>query len=296
MASLAVCSVPDVPSLPPDFPSAFPSLSAPVAPILPVSRWQSALRTCLKEQPYPLFVFADATIPAASVWAGARLWTQGFRDAGLRRGDRIVLALPPSPAWLQVFVAALWDGLTLIPAPVPLHHDALTALCDMVDARAMVTLSGSGDGVFVPEGCEGPGVLPTALRPTRHAPTIDTCFLLKTSGTAGGQTGRWIALSDTNVWGVLDSHCPELAIVRGETRVLSALPYHHAFGLIIDLLPAILGGAEICRDPNNGRDTEALLDLAADMESDYFCAVPRVIKNLMQTERGRHSCKVFRAA
>ena len=73
----------------------------------------------------PVFVFDVTTIPAASIWAGSRLWLNAAREAGLEPLDPVVLALPPSPAFLQVVVASLWDGwaLTLVEPGAPMDPD-----------------------------------------------------------------------------------------------------------------------------------------------------------------------------
>ena len=80
------------------------------------ARWRGTLHA-LSGAPEPLFVFDDDATPAASIWTGARAYVRAFREAGLEPGDRIVLGLPPSVAFVQALVAALWEGLTLVPAP-----------------------------------------------------------------------------------------------------------------------------------------------------------------------------------
>jgi long-subunit acyl-CoA synthetase (AMP-forming) len=56
-------------------------------------------------------------------------------------------------------------------------------------------------------------------------------FLLRTSGT-GGQRKR-IALSDANLFVVLRSHLPILGL-KARHRLLSTLPWSHAFGLVLE--------------------------------------------------------------
>ncbi len=249
--------------------------------------WQEPLYNRLRGNPYPLWSFASGVVPAASIWSGARLWTKFFRNAGMVSGDRLALSLEPSPALVQVLVAALWENLSLVMAPPAKNAASLAALLEDADARAAVW-EGDGEnapGIFRPAGCEGPHGAPSSLRSTRHPPTPDARFLLQTSGTTRGGQGRWIALSDENVWSVLHSHTSPLAL-QPETRVLSVLPWHHAFGLFVDLLPALLAGCEIIRDPHHGKNTRALLALGQTEQAGYLCAVPLLLHRLRQEKGG----------
>ncbi|MEM7788649.1 MAG: aromatic amino acid lyase, partial [Bacteroidota bacterium] len=243
-------------------------------------RWRDALHA-LAHSTSPLFVFDDAATPAASIWTGARAYVRTFRDAGLVPGDRLLLALPPSAAFVQALVAGLWEGLTVVPAPAGASdRTEVSDLLEVVDARAAV-LPEAGPHAWAPDDVGGPTGAPV-LRPTVHGPTPDARFLLRTSGTSGAPT--WIALSDANVWAVVDAHREPLGL-RG-ARVLSVLPWHHAFGLILDLIPALLWADEIVRDPNHGRDAAALVALAEASETTHLSTVPLVVRRLAATPGG----------
>ncbi|MBC7809035.1 MAG: acyl--CoA ligase [Akkermansiaceae bacterium] len=247
--------------------------------------FRALLRERLREKPYPLFCFAEGVIPAASVWTGSRLWVEAFRTAGLVPGDRILLALPPSAAWLQVFVAALWEGLTIALVPPARSGAVIDELMRTVDARTAVVET-DGLDYFHADWCAGPVSVPVALRKALHPRVPQARFLLRTSGTESGD-GRWIALSDSNVLSVANSHLPHLGLREETSRVLSTLPWSHAFGLGIDLLPAILSGAEVHRDASGGRDIAALLETFGGAGITNFCAVPLTVKRLMATGQGR---------
>jgi long-subunit acyl-CoA synthetase (AMP-forming) len=107
-------------------------------------------------------------------------------------------------------------------------------------------------------------------------------FLLRTSGTTGH--ARWVALSDRNVLSVLASHLPHFSL--HDARVLSVLPWTHAFGLVLDFFPALLAGAEIIRDPEGGRDPESLLHLRDAWGATHLSAVPLTIERLADTSGG----------
>jgi len=250
----------------------------------------------LRGRACPVIFADDDVIPAASLWIGSRHWVNAFRAAGLRPGDRLVLALPASAPFVQVLIAALWEGLTV--APVPAGSDPETML-DELDARVAVVAQSSGalsgildvtgrpgpgsgrPGVWTADGVSGPardiGVVRRATQPR----TPEAALLLSTSGTTGRP--RWIALSDRNVCAVLDSHQPRFGL--SGAYVVSVLPWHHAFGLILDLLPALLAGSYIARDPQCGRDPLALAALLRRAPA-VLSAVPHTITMLAALDDG----------
>ncbi len=76
--------------------------------------WREALYR-LRAVPLPIYLFDDATLPAASLWAGARL-IQREEFAGDDPRAPVVLDGAPSPRWLCRAVAALFAGRTLCAA------------------------------------------------------------------------------------------------------------------------------------------------------------------------------------
>ena len=241
--------------------------------------WQGLLYNRLRDQAVPAFIDDNAITPAASVWTGSRLWLQAFRNADLQAGDRIVIAMPPSAAFVQVLAAALWQRLTIALAPASASPELVRTL----DARAIVHPSATSPHTWIPDGCAGPLGPPSALRSAETPRTPEARFLLRTSGTTGA--GRWFALSDTNVLSVLASHLPYFELKH--SRVISVLPWSHAFGLVLDLLPALFSGAEIIRDPEGGRSPASILELREAWGATHLSAVPLTIQRLLDHEGGQ---------
>lgn len=251
--------------------------------------WHELLYDRLRDRALPALIADETITPAASLWTGSRLWLDSFREAGLQRGDRLLISLSPSAAFAQVVVAALWQGVTLVMLPPEADIDAHLA---SMDARAAVTDQGMRCGVptsacatphtWRPEGLTGPAEPPKSLRDVTGPRTPDVRFLLSTSGTTGSPT--WVALSDRNVLSVLATHMPLLGLRNA--RTLSVLPWDHAFGLVLDFLPALLSEAEIIRDPNGGRDPEELLRLARAWGATHLTAVPLVIDRIADADGG----------
>jgi len=240
--------------------------------------WHELVYDRLRDRALPALISEGTITPAASLWTGSRLWTEAFRATDLQPGDRIVLAVPPSACFAQVLIAALWEGYTI--ALLRPESDVDAAL-DAVDARAAVTPT-SGTHAWRAEGVAGPLSTPDALRNASEVRTPDVRFLLRTSGTTG--TAQWVALSDRNVLSVLASHLPKYRL--GDARVLSVLPWSHAFGLVLDFFPALLSGAEIIRDPDGGRDPESLIRLSRAWGATHLSAVPLTVQRLFETGRG----------
>ena len=241
--------------------------------------------------------FRDGVIPAASLWAGMRLWCGAFRNAGLRPGDRVVLALPPCPAFVMALLAALWEGVTLAILDPKLDAEQAALTLDAALVIGGETIPGAsahytdtlykglrqGQQAWQPDECGLPPLVPTGLRPTRVPRTPDARLLLQTSGTTNAP--RWIALSDANLFAVLDSHRVHLDL--RQARVLCALPWHHAFGLIMDLLPALLAGADITCAPSGGRDAAHLLHLMAREQITHFSGVPLIMQRICDMPDGQ---------
>lgn len=241
--------------------------------------WHSLLYERLRDCAVPAFIDDNAITPAASVWTGSRLWVQAFRGADLQPGDRVVIAMPASAAFVQVLIAALWQRLTIALAP----PSAPPGLADELDARAFINPDTDAPHGWVPDGCAGPLGPPETLRSATTPRTPEARFLLRTSGTTAA--ARWYALSDTNVLSVLASHLPYFKRKHG--RVISVLPWWHAFGLVLDVLPSMLSGAEIIRDPEGGRSPASLLDLRDAWGATHLSAVPLTIQRLLDHDGGR---------
>ena len=245
--------------------------------------WRSRIRDRMRGRATPLFIFEHAAIPAASVWTGSRLWVEHFRSAGLQAGDRVLLALEPSPAWLMIFVACLWEDLTIVPVP-PSSSSSILDSIRRFDARLAITATEESVPAVISPDRHGRPTQSVTPRQAAFAPSPKTRLILSTSGTCGRPTHA--AISDRNLDAVLASHIQELGLDEQDI-CLSTLPWTHAFGLIIDLLTAVFAGATVVRDPANGRDVSTLPALADDWDITRACMVPLQAAKLAESETGR---------
>ena len=199
-------------------------------------------------------VAAGDTFSATALHHGANDWSRALRRAGIARGDRVVCALPNGPAFVQLLVACLADGVTLAPVP---PTENVVPLLDVLDARVAIAEASTHPRVAVPSRNGGPPSGPLLAR-AASARTDTVAFLLRSSGTAG--TPRWIALSEGGVLATLESHLPRLGV--DGASVLCLLPWFHAFGLVLGLLPALLRARRIVTTGDAVREHRDLLALA----------------------------------
>lgn len=225
----------------------------------------------LREAPEPLFVFEDCTIPGASVWTGSRHWVEAFRQRNLEAGERLVVDLPPGPTFLQVLVAGFWEGLSLVIAP-----ESGFDLLGKLDARGVVSTDSHPSG-WLAKGVSGPGREPDSLRPAEHEPTPEARLFLRSSGSRGDP--EWYGLSERNLRSVVESHHE---VLEQADTVLSHLPWHHCFGLVLELLLAIRRSQTLVRDPSGGRDLDKLEDLRQSYEARHFNTVPLMVERLAE--------------
>lgn len=229
-----------------------------------------------------------ATTSAAELDVLAARWRAWMAAAGLAAGDRMVCALPPGPAFAAVCVAAARAGVTFAPVPATADVEAALVGCDARVAVVAHLAAGDGAGLAAASRDGGPpeGRAP-APRPARGPRTPDARLLLLTSGSTGAP--RRLALSDANVAAVLASHAAPLAL-DASAVALSVLPWHHVFGLVLELLAALAGGSTLLRDPAGGRDANALLALAAarplGAPPTHLHAVPHTVRLLAERDDG----------
>ena len=224
--------------------------------------------------PTSSFIEPGKVHTANALRESSRLWSRALVGAGLVAGDRVVLAVPPGVGFLSVLSAALQLRLTL--ALVPSGSDLDEAL-DWFDARAVIG-EGTRPSCWTPDSAGAPSASPPPLRAPNGPSTPDARLILASSGTTGAP--RWVALSDANLHAVLSSHLPLLGLEGA--RVLSILPWTHAFGLIIDLLPALLAGGGVVRDPAGGRDPRSMADLLRRERITHLSGVPLAYRRLVE--------------
>ncbi len=250
----------------------------------PISDAHQVFRDMLYEklrlQAQPLVLGDGFGVPAATLWTGARTWVNRFRAAGLVAGDRVVLAVPRTPAQIMVTIAAWWEGLTLCPV-APREADEPDRLLEVFDASLLIA-DAEGAHVLPPDSAGDAGERSVRAREA-GAPSAGIALIMTTSGSTGTPTR--VALSYANVLHHLNSHTAALD-VGPEDRVFSVLPWNHAFGMLVDLWPALLSGALIIVDPLDGRSPEATLSAIHEHDITWMSMVPLQASSLADLPGG----------
>jgi acyl-CoA synthetase (AMP-forming)/AMP-acid ligase II len=240
---------------------------------------KSRLYSAFRVQPQPLLASGTFGIPAASIWANARNWVNLFRELGLVAGDRIVLALPRTPAHVMVTLAAWWQGLTVCTAESP---DA--SVLDHFDARLMIGALDHPHAVGA-DNTESPFARhPYTLRDAGDR-SMGIALIVPTAANNPANARPSAAFSFANLIESFDRHRSPLAPAHGQDH-LSIQPWHDAFGLLVDLWPALLGGATITVEPSAGTDPRSIIDHLSREPSTRLTLRPAQARSVLDLPQG----------
>jgi acyl-coenzyme A synthetase/AMP-(fatty) acid ligase len=129
---------------------------------------------------------------------GAGSWAARLREHGVRPGDRVVVVVGKTPAWIEVMLAGMKIGAVTVPCSPALSYDALdvrvvssgakVVVADHVPAVETLESSGRATVLYVDEADDRLQRMP-GEEPTHETASRDLAFLLTTSGAGGGPYG-----------------------------------------------------------------------------------------------------------
>ncbi len=212
--------------------------------------WRTELGAALSGRPETTFTVAGESRRSSDIRAGARRWINCFRIARLHPGDRVVLALAPSPHFIEALIAGLWEELTVTIA----RPDDVRSLAIEVDARLAIADNAADFGgvtVWTPGDVDRPESM-APLAPSSHAPTPAIRFLFR------GLERPWRAVTDQEAFAVIEAVAADPAM-RG-SEIVSTLPWHSAEGILAEILGPLVGRAEhIIRPDSRPAQIETIL-------------------------------------
>jgi len=178
-----------------------------------------------------------------------------LRQAGVERGDRVLLASENRPEWASSYFGILRAGATAVPVDAALSPPELANLARSAGAKVLLLseqVLGRAEGLE--DALAAAGISPrTALlhealaggppaELARSASPDDVASLLFTSGTTGVPKG--VMLTHRNFASLVARLAGVFRIGPGD-GLLSVLPLHHTFEFACGLLVPLSRGAEV---------------------------------------------------
>jgi long-chain acyl-CoA synthetase len=277
---------------------------------IPVTVWKHVPTTAAE-------LLARARVHGAReflVWQDHRVSYDGFVRAvaavaddlaarGVRKGDRVAVAMKNCPQWPVAFMAALLTGAIAVPLNAWWTQGELAyALADsgaalvFADDERRGRLPGATildvDAIAGPPGAWA--ALPDARLPPVPLDPEDDATIFYTSGTSGlpkGALGTHRALT-TNCFAIPFVHARN-ALRRGEPAgqlpsrprvTLLAVPFFHVIGSLSILLPNMAGGGKLVLMPKF--DVEDALRLIARERVTVAGGVPAIPLTLLEHKGG----------
>lgn len=239
------------------------------------------LYNLLSNKAHPLFIFNDTIIPSATIWVGVRSWSKYFRELGLESGDRIILSLPESPAFVHILFASIWEKLTLI----ILKPDNMNlSQIKNLDVKLLISQNHYPFSVKPDEMGMPPEKIGLRISDSEKTPSIR--FILQSSGSTGEP--KFICLTEEGVLSVIESHRKVFqSFPKKEHIVLSILPWSHCFGLVLDLLLSVFCSESIFRDPDNGKNINSIVSLWKKNDITHLSGVPLTFERILNHSNGK---------
>jgi acyl-CoA synthetase (AMP-forming)/AMP-acid ligase II len=186
-----------------------------------------------------------------------------FLRSGVKRGDRIVLALDNSIELVAAYFGAMKSGGVAVPLPggprsdrlMPAIADCTPTVCvldgaaarelqpAMLDGTAAVFVSGDSHTVQIPAANLETAVAACSTHATGpRTIDLDLAAIIYTSGSTGEPRG--VMLSHRNLVANARSIVRYLALTSGD-RVMCVLPFHYVYGLSLLHTHIAVGGSVV---------------------------------------------------
>jgi acyl-coenzyme A synthetase/AMP-(fatty) acid ligase len=142
-------------------------------------------------------------------------WAGALRDLGVSKGDRVVVLLPKTPAWLFAMVALNRLGAVIVPCPEQLRAGDIAFRANHSEATTIVTAPANADEADLMRS---------------RAPEVRRWLL------AGGEREGWTALDPlvefADPFAGVPTHAGELALIvytSGTTKEPKGVMHAHAY-------------------------------------------------------------------
>ncbi len=248
------------------------------------------LRTAAEEfGDHPAYVEGSSVLSFAGLLARVEATAAAYVEAGVGRGDRVVLWGPNSTDWAVAALAVSYAGGVLVPVNsryvgpevadvVERTHAALVVVHDRFlgrDQHQELADAGVTERVVrLDEVTHPPGILDS--RAFSEVAPDDVADILFTSGTTGRSKGAMSAHRQTI--GVAKAWA-ELGGVRQGDRYLVVNPFFHSFGYKIGIVVGLLTGATLY--PVATFDVDEVMRLIESARITVFPGAPTLYQSLL---------------
>jgi long-chain acyl-CoA synthetase len=209
----------------------------------------------------------------------------------LEAGDRVALLMTNSPEYVEIFWAAWWAGLAVVPINAKLHPKEAEYILDHSGARVcFVTpdLAGNATGParVIVAGSDQYRRLHAgdAEAPVADAAPDDLAWLFYTSGTTGRPKG--VMITHRNLLAMTLCYFADVDEIGADDCVIHAAPMSHGSGLYG--LPHVLRGAKQVVPASGGFEAAEIFALAQAHGGVAMFAAPTMVKRLVDHARVSH--------
>jgi long-chain acyl-CoA synthetase len=191
---------------------------------------------------------------------------------GLSPGDRVAIAMPNSPEYLELVYGIWWAGLAAVPINAKLHAREIAFIREHSEARLLVEAREQvaelrGDAEF----------------PLQRADSASLAWIFYTSGTTGRPKGAM--LSHRNLTQMTMSYFADVDAVHEDGTLLHAAPLSHGSGLY-NFTHLVKGAAQAVPE-SGGFDAGEVLDLLEAHRNVSLFAAPTIVKRLADAALAR---------
>jgi acyl-CoA synthetase (AMP-forming)/AMP-acid ligase II/thioesterase domain-containing protein len=214
---------------------------------------------------------------------------EALREAGMRPGDLVAVAMPDGIGLLTTLLGTL-ETAAVVPIDWQLTEAELRSRLTLLPACALLVLSAAdghaapvartlGIPVFELDFAADGELIPrsdTPLDRRRESRAPETCALvLQTSGTSG--EAKLVPFTHTNLHAICRIMQRGLAFHAGD-RYLSIMPLHHILGFSSALGQLMIGGSVAC----TGFDAQRFLAWMEELSPTWYSAGPALHQAILE--------------
>ncbi|MFC1807954.1 AMP-binding protein [Candidatus Omnitrophota bacterium] len=218
-------------------------------------------------------------------------YTDFLRENNIGKGDRAVILLENSPEWGAIFLACQLSDIVVVPIYAHSTFAEISNIVNDAGVRALFTSEDLGypqDQLLALSSIEKiflvnkDGQIDTresdaskAIDQVDLSELSELSVIIYTSGTTSDPKG--VMLTQSNLYSNFHS-LNGLKMVSSSDSVLSLLPLHHAFPLMVTLLVPVLAGARVAFPPSDWPDK--LTQYAKEVDVSILMGVPQIYNGL----------------